>query len=107
MNVRRNVDVHADVEILELRVHAQRAHASADAERRAERSGSHGNAVADFEAGFNAVGSANLRILQNLAVGIAEQQLRVQRINADGVVRGIQVLKVIEIQAAAAAGGGR
>src|SRR5947209_15965160 len=104
MNVLCNVNIHAHVEILELGVHAQSAYAGADAQRGSERTGSHRNAIADFKAGLNSIRSANARILKNLGIGITEQQLRMNRIEGYRVVGRVQMLKAVEVQAAAGGG---
>src|SRR5262245_60928023 len=101
MNARSNVNVHAHVEILKLRVYTQRAYSRADAKRSSKRTGGDGNAVADFQAGLEAVCSANLRILQDLGVRVVEQKLHMDRINAYRVVSGIQMLQRIKVQSAA------
>src|SRR5215510_3269406 len=104
MNARSNVNVHAHVEILKLRVYTQRAYSRADAKRSSKRTGGDGNAVADFQAGLEAVCSANLRILQDLGVRVVEQKLHMDRINAYRVVSGIQMLQTIKVQPAATRG---
>ena len=73
MDVRGDVNVDADVEILKLGIHAQRAHAGSDPQRGAKRAGGNWNAVADFEAGFDSVRNTNARVFQDFGVGIAEQ----------------------------------
>ena len=72
MNVRSDVDVHADVEILELRVD-QRVDADA-ADARLERSSGDGNPVTNFQRSFLSIESANLRILNQLGVAVAHHR---------------------------------
>ncbi len=66
MHARRDVDVHADIEILELGID-QRVDADA-ADARLERSGRHRNAVADLQRRLLSIESADLRILNNLVL---------------------------------------
>src|SRR5262249_55147370 len=106
MNVRLDFNGYADVNVLELRIDAECAHSGADTERRSERTGGNGNSIANIQAGLHTVSSANLRIFQNLGIGIVHQQLGVQRIDTKSIVSRVEMLQVIEVQSGSAAGRG-
>ena len=78
VNARRHVHVHADVEILKLRVHqgidgaGRRAHADPGLKA----SGRHGNAVADAQLGGLPVDDANFRIVEDLRRRVRHQERR-------------------------------
>src|ERR1035441_6194649 len=71
MDVRGNIDVHADIEILELGAD-QGADAGAT-DSAGERASGYRHAVADAQRGFFVIQSANLGVLQELGVAVARQ----------------------------------
>ena len=83
----RDVDIHAHVEILELRIHERVDAHAADA--RLERSGRDRHAVADLERGFLPVESANLRILNEFGVAVIHDRRQVGGGNRNLEIRGV------------------
>src|SRR4029077_5477445 len=71
VNARGDVYVHADVQVLKLRVHQRIDYSGARAGRTDSNSGlkttgRHGNTVADFEFGGLSIDHANFRVIENL-----------------------------------------
>ena len=66
MHVRRDIDVHANISILKLRID-QRIDANA-ADSWLKRSGRDRHAVADFQCGLLPIKRANLRVLDEFRV---------------------------------------
>ncbi len=73
--VRRNIDVHTDIEILELSVD-QRVNTDA-ANAGLERSGRDGHAFADLQRCLLVIERAHLRVLQHLRIGIAHHRRQI------------------------------
>ena len=80
MDVRRDVDVDADVDVIELRID-QRIDADA-ADAGLKRSGRHRHALADLQRGLLAVNGADLRLLDDLCLAVVVQEFAV----AGGIV---------------------
>ena len=95
MDVRSDVDIDADVEILELRID-QRVDADA-ADAGLERSGGDGNLVADLQRSFLAVEGANLGILNELGVAVVHDRRKIGGGNDDLEIGGVQVAESVEI----------
>ena len=85
-NSRLQLHVHTDVDIGELCIHQGVDTHAADAGL--ETAGSGGLAVADFERGLYVVHGAELRRLQDLGVGVAEDGLEEGARNGGGEIRG-------------------
>src|SRR6185312_1722937 len=97
-----NIDVYANVQILELRI--DQGINSDAANAGLKRPSGHGNARADLQCGLLPIGGANLRVLQQLGIGVAHQQMQRGLRNAHREVCGIDVLKSIERQTVAVRG---
>ena len=102
MNAGRDVDVDANVNILKLCIN-ERINADA-ADTGLERSRGHRDAVADLERGLLVVEGANLRVLDDLGVAVAQQRGKRRRRDADLKIVGIQVRELVERDAAVAGG---
>ena len=88
MDARRDVQLHADVLILELRIDQRADHArggSSDAGLEAARG--HRHFVADVQLGLLSVHDANLRILEQARGGIGEQRIGSGTRQRNAVVR--------------------
>src|SRR5215475_5121315 len=96
---RCDVDIHAHIEILELRVD-QRIDPHA-ADPGLKRAGGHGNSVADFESGLLPIEGANLRILNDLGVTGTHDRRRRDAWNRDGEVGRVEVSDAVQVDAAA------
>ena len=88
-------DIHADVEVLELSIH-QRVDADA-ADAGLERSGGNRDAVTDFEGGFLAIESTNLRILNQFGVAVAHDSGQIRRRDRNLEIGGVQVTSVFRL----------
>ena len=95
MNVGSDVDVYADVDVLELRIDQRVDTDAADAGLK--RSGRNRNAVADLERGLLPVESANLRILDELGVAVVHHRRKIGGGNGDLEVGGVQVAQVFRL----------
>src|SRR6185437_16108577 len=73
VHMRRDVDVHTDVDVVELRID-QRVDAHA-ADARLERSGRNRHAFTDLQGGFLPVRRTNFRLLDELAAAVAHQEV--------------------------------
>ncbi len=104
VHVRRNVDIDADVEILELRIH-QRVDADA-ANAGLERSGGNRHAVADLQRGLLPIQRANLRILNQFGVAVAHHCRQVGGGNRDLEVGGVEVAQSVQVDASSSGAGG-
>ncbi len=100
MNARRDVHVHADVQILELGVDQgidQTARGSAaDSNARLKTPGRNRNAIADAKLGGLAVNDANFRVVDNVRRAVGHQEICLRARQRQAVVRGGQVLQLIE-----------
>src|SRR5436190_14513870 len=94
MHTRSNVDIHTDVEILELRIYERIDSHTTDTGL--ERSCCHRNAVADFEGRFQAIRCANLWVLQQLAVAVRKQKVERCLRNRDLKIIGVEILEIIQ-----------
>ncbi len=79
MDARRHVHVHADVQILKLRVHqgidaAGSRPGSAHADAGLETSGGNRDAIADAQLGGLSIHHANFGIVENLRRGVRHQE---------------------------------
>ena len=100
VHVRRDVDVHADIEVLKLRID-QRVDADA-ADAGLERSGGDRHALADLERGLLIIEGANLRILNQLGVAVAHHRRQVRRRNRDLEIGRVQVAQGVQTEPGAA-----
>src|ERR1700676_5376118 len=89
----RDIDVYADVEILELRVHQRVDADAADAGLEGARRDRY--AVADLERSFLAIHGANLRFLNELGAGVAEQRSCRSLRNGDGEVGRVEIVNLV------------
>src|SRR5271166_810196 len=103
MTVRRHINVHANVDVVELCIN-QRIDADA-ADAGLERSGSYRHALPDLERGLLAVQSTNLRLLQDLCITVVVQERRRRRGDGYLKVSGIEVRKAVEVDRARRASG--
>ncbi len=95
VNVRRDVDVDADIDVVELRID-QRIDAHA-ADARLKRSGSHWNTLSDLERCLLAVEGANLRLLQDLRIAVVVQERRRRRWHRYLEIRRVQVRQAVQV----------
>ena len=102
---RGDINVDADIEILELRVD-QRVDAHA-ADSGLEGSGRDRDAVTDLERSFLAIQGADLRILNQLGVAVAHQQREIGRRNGDLEILGREIAQSVQINAVVGGSCGR
>src|SRR5208337_303286 len=105
MNVRRHINVHANVDVVELCIDQRIDSDAADA--RLERSGGYRHPLPDLERGLLAVQSANLRLLQDLGAAVVVQERSSRRRYGHLKVGGIEVGQGVEIDGARRASGRR
>ena len=95
-----DVDVHAHINVLKLRVHQRvdDACAAADSHSHAglEASRCDGDAVANLQCGLLSVGDANFRILNNARLVVREQEIGHGSGQSGAVVRGPEMLQIIQ-----------
>ena len=84
---RLHVDVHADIDVLELGLHRADAAERRTADSVGERTGCDRDARADLERRLLAVGGAKARILKHLGIAVAEQQIGLRLADGDGESR--------------------
>ena len=95
MDVRCDVNVHAHIEILKLRVDQRvNAHASNAGLKRSRRDR---HAIADLQRSLLPIKRANLRILDKFGVGVAQQRAGCGRRNSDGKVRRVQIANAVQV----------
>ena len=95
MHTGRDVDVHADVNVVELRID-QRIDADA-ADARLERTGGHRNAFTDFQRSLLTVRCANLRLLDKLATAVAHEEFGGRRRNRHLKVGGVEWARLFRL----------
>ena len=100
----RDVDVDAHIQILELRVD-QRVDADA-ADAGLERSGRDRHAVADLQRSLLPIQSANLWILKQLGVAVVHHSRQVCGWNRDLEVGGVQVAECVQVYTIRGTGAG-
>src|SRR5262249_623053 len=98
MHTRCDVDIYADVEILELRIYEWIDSHSTDTGL--ERSGGHRNSTGHFERRLQTIRCSNLRVLQQLAVAIRKEKVQRCLGNRDLEVVSIEILKLIQANSA-------
>ena len=96
----RHIDIHADVNVLELRIdqwidHA-RACANAHADSGLKAARRHRNAISDFERGFFAVAHADFGILDDPRFVIGKNCVRGCARQCGAVIRAGKISQVIE-----------
>src|SRR3954452_6705438 len=89
MHVGRDVDVDADVEVLELGIDGA-------AEAALERSGGDGHAIADLERGLFTVHDPDLRPLDDLAMAVGSEERERDAGNGDRKVAGGEMSERIQ-----------
>src|ERR1019366_8032740 len=107
VHVRCDVDIYADVNIVELSVN-QRVDADA-ADAGLERTAGHGYTLADLQRSLLTIRGTDLRLLDELAAAVTHQEIRRGGRDRHLEVRGVQVGETIQVDAARCAscrGGG-
>ncbi len=82
-----NVDIHADINVVELSIDQRIDADTADA--RLERAGGHRHALANLQRSLLTVGSTDLRLLDKLATAVAQQKIRGRSGNRYLEIRGV------------------
>src|SRR4029077_3890079 len=96
---RRNVDVHAHIEILKLRVDQRVDAYSTDA--RLKRTRRHRHAVTDLQRGLLSIECSNLRILDDLGAAVPHDGCGCGARNRDGEIGRVQIADAVEVNATA------
>ena len=95
VNMRRDIDIHADVNVIELRVD-QRIDADAT-DSGLKRAGRHRNTLADLQRSLLSVKGTYLWLLQDLGIAVGIQEVGGRRRNRDLKIGGIQVRQAVQV----------
>ena len=91
---RRHLDIHTDVLILELRIDQRADHRGGSAGLIG--TGGNGDLFTDLHGCLLAIGGADAGILQQLGIGVGEQQAGRGAADGDRKIRGLEVGQVVE-----------
>src|ERR1700733_3190063 len=95
MNGGGYVNIYADIKVLKLGIDERiDAHA---ANARLKRPGRDWNLLTDFQRGLLTVNRANLRVLNQFCVAVADQRARRRRRNRHRQITGVEVAYAVEI----------
>ncbi len=93
---RLHFDVHADIDVGELRADQRADTGGCDACAWREGACRDGNLGPDLEHCLFTVDGANLRVLEHAGVGVGEQHVQCGRADRDAEIGGVQVAKIVQ-----------
>ena len=105
MHMRSHIDIHADIQVGELRIHQWAdARRGSSCQPKAGRKTARGDryAVPNLQFGGLAVNRANFRVLDNLRVCVGQNGVRCKARQGSDVVVGIQVAELVQTDPAVA-----
>src|SRR5450631_1274181 len=101
MHVGSDIDVHADVNVIELGV--DQGIDTYAANSGLKRTGGHGNALADLQRSLLSVERANLRLLQNSGIAVGVKERRRRRGDRHLEVGRVQMCQAVQVDGARSA----
>jgi hypothetical protein len=90
VDARRDVNVHSDIDVGELRVNEWVYRRRPDANASLKAAGGDGHAATDIELGWLPVNRTNFRILNNFGGGVRQNEIRRGTWQSDGVIGGAE-----------------